>query len=127
MLDTSVLIAGLAPKMIETIEEYCSSAICRAELARGLWVAEKDPAQHLQTNARRELLRLLDAIPGFWLDFDRAAADGYAQLATDALRREDALIAGHAISRGLTLITADRSFTRFPGLSLEVAGAGDAA
>lgn len=122
MIDTSVLIAGLPAAIIAEIEEYCSSTICRAELAHGLAAFEADPALHRQAAARRELMRLLDVLPGFWADFDRAASDGYAQLTAvprTAIRLKDALIAGHALSRDLPLITADRGFTRFPDVQVE--------
>jgi predicted nucleic acid-binding protein len=125
MLDTSVMVAGIPADIIEEIEEYCSSTICRAELTRGLTSFESDETRHQQASARRELLRLLDAVPGFWADFDRAAADGYGRLAVaprGGTRVRDALIAGHALSRELALITTDKHFTRYPGVRLHTAG-----
>lgn len=116
MIDTSVLIAGMSEEMITEIEQYGSSTICRAELAHGLAAFETNGGLHRQAAARRELLRLLDAIPGFWVDFDRSASDGYGRLTAvprTAIRLKDALIAGHAVSRKVPLITADKGFTRF--------------
>ena len=121
MLETSVLISGLPEEVIDSIEEYCSSIICRAELAQGLAAFEKDPAKFAQLAVRRELLRLLDSLPGFWLDFDRAAADGYGTLTArpkSAIRLKDALIAGHALAAGLPLVTEDAGFSRFPDVTI---------
>ncbi|GAB3800724.1 hypothetical protein GCM10028798_15670 [Humibacter antri] len=84
-------------------------------------ILEADAARGRQASARRELLRLLDAVPGFWASFDRAASDGYGRLTAvprTAIRQKDALIAGHAHSRDLPLITADKGFTRFPELDV---------
>jgi len=125
MIDTSVLIAGLPAEIIGEIENYCSSMICRAELARGLYAYEADPAKRRQAATRRELLRLLDAIPGFWIDFDRSASDGYGRLTavpSTAIRHKDALIAGHCVSRQLPLVTGDKGFTRFSDLEFTLVG-----
>lgn len=117
MIDTSVLISGLPAPLIGDIESYCSSMVCRAELVRGLMSFASDPARRAQAAPRRELVRLLDSIPGFWVEFDRDSSDGYASLTaspTSAIRLKDALIAGHALSLGLVLITEDAGFSRFP-------------
>jgi predicted nucleic acid-binding protein len=125
MLDTSVLISGLPEETIDTIEDYCSSMICRAELAHGLASFEKDAARFAQLAIRRELLRLLDSIPGFWIDFDLHAADGYGELTANpksAIRLKDALIAGHALALGLPLLTEDAGFSRFPAVTIRKLG-----
>jgi predicted nucleic acid-binding protein len=121
MLDTSALISGLPEETIDNIEDYCSSMICRAELAQGLAAFEKDAARFAQLAIRRELLRLLDSIPGFWIDFDLHAADGYGELTANpksAIRHKDALIAGHALALGLPLFTEDAGFSRFPAVTI---------
>ncbi|MFP3465949.1 type II toxin-antitoxin system VapC family toxin [Leifsonia sp. SIMBA_070] len=123
MVDTSVIVAGLTPEIIAHIEDYVSSAICRAELARGLAVFHQDASRPLRATIRQELLELLDSIPGFWLDFDARAADGYGRLTSQprsAMRLKDALIAGHAYAHDLTLVTLDSGFSRFPSVRLEV-------
>lgn len=121
LLDTSVLISGLSEEMVNRIEVYRSSMICRAELAQGLAAFENDPARFAQLAIRRELLRLLDSIPGFWLDFDHSASDAYGSLTAEpkaALRLKDALIAAHALSVGLPLLTEDAGFSRFPSVDV---------
>lgn len=123
MLDTSVLISGLPEPVIAEIETYCSSMICRAELARGLASFAADPPQPKRVALRREFLRLLDAIPGFWLPFDAAAADGYGALTArppSAMRQKDALIAGHALAAGLPLLTEDTGFSRFAAVEVRL-------
>lgn len=124
MLDTSVLVSGLPDHVIEAIEDYCSSMICRAELAQGLAAFSADPARRAQAAQRAELLRILDAVPGFWRDFDAAASDGYGRLTAQpkATRLKDALIAGHALSEGLPLHTEDRGFTGFADVRIVLAG-----
>lgn len=117
MIDTSVLISGLPAPLINEIESYCSSMICRAELVRGLISFTVDPAKRAQAAARRELVRLLDSAPGFWAEFDLGSSDAYGVLTANpasAIRLKDALIAGHAFSLGLALITEDAGFSRFP-------------
>lgn len=117
MVDTSVLIAGMPEDIIREIEYYCSSTICRGELAHGLFTFQRDPAREREANARAELLRLLDALPAFWQPFDRAASDAYGGLTAvphSAIRLKDALIAGHAFSLDLPIITVDAGFSRFP-------------
>ncbi|WP_374010008.1 type II toxin-antitoxin system VapC family toxin [Leifsonia sp. LS-T14] len=123
MLDTSVIVAGLTPEIITGIEDYASSTICRAELVRGREAFEEDPAKQRLVPIRRELIRLLDSIPGFWMDFDARAADGYGRLTAQpksAMRLKDALIAGHAFAHGLPLVTRDSAFSRFPAVQLEI-------
>ena len=122
MLDTSVIVAGLTPEIIAGIENYGSSTICRAELVRGREAFAHDPAKERQVPIRREFLMILDSIPGFWMDFDARAADGYGRLTAEpksAMRLKDALIAGHAFGHGLPLITRDAGFSRFPAVQLE--------
>ena len=93
MLDTSVIVAVFTPEIIADFESYASSMICRAELARGLAVFAKDPARKSRALIRRELLQLLDSIPGFWMEFDQRAADGFGRLTAQpksAMRLKDA-------------------------------------
>ncbi|MEO7017291.1 MAG: PIN domain-containing protein [Leifsonia sp.] len=125
MLDTSVLISGVPEEIVDRIEDYCSSMICRAELAHGLAAFEKDASRFAQLAIRRELLRLLDSIPGFWAAFDLPAADGYGALTAkpkSAIRLKDALIAGHALALGLPLFTEDAGFSRFPAVTIHKPG-----
>lgn len=116
LLDTGILLADPGP-YIDEIEHYCSSNICRAELAAGRQRLQANPARHAEATARTELLRLLDSLPAFWVDFDRAASDQYAALnASTGLAGARTMIAAQALARDLTLITTDEQFTAYPQL-----------
>lgn len=128
LIDSSALIGGLPGRVLDSLEKYCSSAIVRAELAYGL--ARFRAAGQSERAARREtLLTALDSLPGFWRDFDVAASDGYGALTaatTQAMRVKDALIAGHAQSLGLAVLTRDAGFTRFASVDVEIFGTDEA-
>lgn len=125
LIDSSALIGGLPAEVLKHLESYCSSMIVRAELAFGLRTFET--SGHAERAARREtLLHALDSIPGFWRDFDEAASDGYATLTAEsrqAMRLKDALIAGHAQSLGIAILTRDSGFTRFRSVQVDLLGA----
>ncbi|MEN2737043.1 PIN domain-containing protein [Microbacterium sp. X-17] len=121
MLDTSILISGLPSEVIDDIGAYRSSMICRGELAQGLVVFRGDRRHHAAASQREELIRTLDELPDFWLDFDRAASDGYGPLTAQprkAIRQKDALIAAHAYAVGVPLLTGDAGFSRFPDVEV---------
>jgi len=83
-----------------------TSSICLAEMRVGRSDAE--------LNALGIMLQRIDV-----LDFDAAAAEAYARL---PFKRGgfDRLIAAHAVSRGLTLVTAnERDFAGIDGLLVE--------
>lgn len=92
------------------------SALSLAELQRGLY---RDPGG---TALRRERLAiLLEAIPV--IPFDAAAAEAYGAIIARCGwvrgRDYDRMIAGHAISAGCTLATANEAdFRDVPGLAL---------
>ncbi|HEV7183695.1 MAG TPA: hypothetical protein VGN33_04300 [Leifsonia sp.] len=65
MLDTSALVSGVPEEIVDRIEDYCSSMICRAELAHGLAAFENDASRFAQLAIRRELLRLFTEDAGF--------------------------------------------------------------
>ena len=88
------------------------------ELAYG---AEKSAAVARNQAVVEGFLARLDV-----LDYDLAAADSTGQLRAELARAGtpigpyDAMIAGHARSRGLILVTNNtREFARVPGLRLE--------
>jgi tRNA(fMet)-specific endonuclease VapC len=93
------------------------SALSLAELQRGIY---RDPAVTALRQARTEvLLRAIPVIP-----FDAAAATAYgriiAQCGWTRGRDFDRMIAAHAISIGLTLVTNNTAdFSDIPGLVLE--------
>jgi tRNA(fMet)-specific endonuclease VapC len=125
MLDTNICIYLMRQRPPEVVERFQSlslgdvvlSAITLAELRVGI---ERHP--DLKEAAERALRQLLAQIPA--VAFDNAAAESYGILAA-ALRdrRRDALdrlIAGHALSLGLTLVTNNvADFRDYPGLVIE--------
>jgi tRNA(fMet)-specific endonuclease VapC len=86
-----------------------TSMISYAEVVRG--IPAPDEAKRAAT------ARLFDAVPP--LPFDRAAADVYAGLPFRRARY-DRLIAAHALSLGLILVTNnERDFSDIPALLIE--------
>lgn len=117
LLDSNVLIyllEGSSPVLTARVENcevdsVCTSAICLSEVEVGL--AEASPL------VRDRLKALLSAIPA--LPFDSAAAEVFGRL---AFRRGqfDRLIAAHALSLDLTLVTNNlRDFDDVEGLRVE--------
>lgn len=117
MLDSNVVIAvGLAVgdairrRMAEHEEgDFVISAITYAEVAHGSMRGKPPPTSGLQV--------FIEEVP--ILSFDDKAAQAYATL---PFRRAsyDRLIAAHALSLGLTLVTANEAdFADVPGLRVE--------
>ncbi|MCI0156162.1 type II toxin-antitoxin system VapC family toxin [Leifsonia shinshuensis] len=123
MLDTSVLISGIPDHIIDELGSYRSSTVCRGELMQGLFSFQADPRRKAAASQRHELIATLDDLPEFWLDFDRAASDGYGTLTArprTAIRQKDALIAAHAYAVGVPLLTEDAGFSRFPDVEVVI-------
>lgn len=121
MLDTSVLVGRIPEDVLESIEGYSASMIVRAELRRGLARFRSMTGGERRARVREQLIDALDSLGGFWEAFGIPESDAYAELVADpetAARTKDALIAAHAVSRDVPLITADRGFSRFPALEL---------
>jgi tRNA(fMet)-specific endonuclease VapC len=125
MLDTNICIYLMRRRPPEVVERFRSltlgdvvmSAITLAELRVGI---ERHP--DLKEAAERALRQLLTHIPA--LPFDTSAAESYGILAAAIRdRRRDALdrlIAGHAVSLGITLVTNNvADFRDYPGLAIE--------
>jgi tRNA(fMet)-specific endonuclease VapC len=126
LLDTNICIYVIKkqpPKVIakiqsETIEDICVSTITLAELEHG--VAKS-------AHQERNRLALLEFLTPFRiLDFDQAAARHYGHIRSDLELRGivigpmDLLIAAHAQSKGLTLVTNNvREFQRIKDLDME--------
>jgi tRNA(fMet)-specific endonuclease VapC len=126
MLDTdicSVLIRGESPKLDARLRaftpaELCISAITHAELLYGL---AKRPKATKLASAVRALIARLQSVA-----WDGNAAARYADIRS-ALEKKgsiiggmDMLIAAHAVSLGLPLVTNNvREFRRVPDLVLE--------
>lgn len=126
LIDSSALIGGLPQYILDKIENYCSSTVVRAELAYGLRSFQAS-TQTTRAARREALLRVFDSLPGFWRDFDTAASDGYGALTastTQAMRVKDALIAGHAQSLGVPVLTRDAGFTRFTSVEVDLVQSG---
>lgn len=126
MLDTNI-IAYIRNQRPETVirhfsrykpEDLCISAITMAELEYGVFRSSK-PDQN-----RQALILLLSRIQ--ILPFDARAAREYGRIRDDLTKKglligaNDLLIAAHACSLGITLITNNtREFERVEGLKIE--------
>ena len=117
LLDTNILVyllEGGAPTLTARVEEcevdsLCTSAICLSEVEAGLSGAS--------AHVRDRLAALLAAIPP--LPFDAAAARTFGRLAFRR-GRFDRLIAAHALSLDLTLVTNNpRDFDGVESLRVE--------
>lgn len=117
MLDANTIIAllsGASPSLHDRVSAQAegsmvTSAIAFGEVALGSWQGRRPSLEVLDRFATR--------VPV--LPFDDLAARHYAQL---PFRRGsyDRLIAAHALSLGLTLVTNNESdFADIPGLSVE--------
>ncbi|WP_036283715.1 type II toxin-antitoxin system VapC family toxin [Microbacterium luticocti] len=121
MIDTSVLIGVLPDQIVDAIEDHGASHIVRGELLRGAERFAAQPNGRELARVRAQLVSALDELRAFWRPFDGAASTAYASLTAmppSAARSKDALIAAHAVSLGVPVITADRGFTRFTGLEI---------
>jgi tRNA(fMet)-specific endonuclease VapC len=123
LIDTNIAIYArdgidaVLGKLAEHDGEVLLSALSLAELQRGIY---RDPAVTALRQARTEVL--LTAIP--IVPFDAAAAAAYgriiAQCGWTRGRDFDRMIAAHAISTGLVLVTNNTAdFSDIPGLVLE--------
>jgi tRNA(fMet)-specific endonuclease VapC len=125
LLDTNLCIRVLRDRPPQVRERFnleadglCISTVVLTELLHG--AAKSSRPQHNRTEVERFATRL--AV----LDFDQGAADHAADIRADLERRGapiggyDLLIAGHARSRGLTVITGNLAeFSRVAGLRCE--------
>lgn len=124
MLDTDTciyIIKQRPPEVIQaminqSIDDICISTITLAELEYGV-------AKSLNVNQNRNaLLKFL--VPIAVIPFDSSAADKYGKIRAYLerkgmkIRPYDLLIAAHALSTGLTLVSNNtREFNRVPSLS----------
>ncbi|MCQ8185611.1 type II toxin-antitoxin system VapC family toxin [Parvularcula maris] len=121
MLDTNILIyaaAGFDEDLIDRLESFAHgelvlSAVSMAELERGWAGGHSD---------RAEATRFLKFIP--ILPFGEEAAAGYAAIMSDKARAPkgafDRLIAGHALSLGIPLVTSNqKDFRRLEKVQVE--------
>ena len=117
LLDTNICIYILdarPPLLRRRLEQQpmgslVTSTIVLAEILRGI-----DPDDRFAMARLNGLLEIVPALP-----FDAAAAETYARLPFRR-GRFDRLIAAHALSRGLAVVTAHLAdFTDVPGLAVE--------
>jgi tRNA(fMet)-specific endonuclease VapC len=126
LLDTNICIYLIKQKPSQVLERFQTlalsdigiSSITVAELAYGVFKSQQ------QEKNRSALMQLL--IPLEIIDFDQAAATVYGEIRSDLERRGlvigamDMLIAAHALSLGVTLVSNNvREFSRVGNLSLE--------
>ncbi len=126
MLDTNICIYAIKNKpesvirkiMEQNPEDLCISVVTYAELMHGV-----EKSQAVEKN-RVALSLFLSAIT--ILDFDNRAAEAYAQIKAQLEKKGtpigpmDSLIAGHAKSQKLILVTNNtREFSRVTELQLE--------
>lgn len=126
MLDTNIciyVIKKMPPSVIQRFMEHdvrdiCVSSITFAEMMHGV---EKSQAKE-----RNRIAYILFMSALTVLDFDSAAAQEYGKVRAELETKGtpigpmDMLIAAHAKSQGLTLVTNNtREFVRVEGLALE--------
>ena len=125
MLDTNICIFTIKNKPVAVREAFkahhgrmCISSVTAMELLYG---AEKSAAVERNLRVVEGFMRQLEV-----LDYDQSAAAHSGQLRAELARAGtpigayDQLIAGHARSRGLILVTNNRQeFERVPGLRVE--------
>jgi len=124
MLDTNIVIYVIKrrpPELLDTFNMYsghmCISSITLAELIHG--VEKSSQPEHNRRNVE-EFISRLDVI-----NYDGEAAGHYGDIRADLERKgtiigvNDLHIAGHARSRGLTLVTNNtKEFERVDGLRI---------
>lgn len=108
----------LEARLNEHADDLVTSTVVMTELLHGAAVSANPPKE--RDNAVRLLARLTV------LDFDAEAAEHAADIKADLQRKgrmiggNDILIAGHARSRGLIMVTGNlREFERVEGLRVE--------
>ena len=126
MMDTNICIYAIKNKSESVIrkilsqnpEDLCISVVTYAELMHGV-----EKSQAVEKN-RIAMSLFLSAITV--LDFDGEAAEAYGQIRAELERKGtpidpmNLLIAGHARSQGLILVTNNtREFARVTGLRIE--------
>lgn len=125
LLDTNIcihLIQRHPPDLLRRFQEFnigdlVISVVTLAELRHGV---ERDPA--IKYEAERALDKLLTFLPVLPLDNAVAVQYGIIAAAVCDRRRDafDRLIAAHAASLGLTLVTNNKAdFRDYPGLIVE--------
>lgn len=124
MLDTNMCIYLMKNQPEQVAKRFAQcyvgdvvmSAITYAELEFGVTVSENSARE------RRNLASLVEDIPVVPFDAEAAIAYGPIREATRDRKKDqlDKLIAAHAVSLGVTLVTNnERDFAAYPGLKIE--------
>lgn len=125
LLDTNVVSyfvrgtsAAVRNRLLKTpVERLAVSAITEAELL--FWIARRPADARTRVSVQDFLVR----VPS--LSWDSRAASAYAVQREEQRRKgkplstEDLMIAAHALSLGLTLVTHDSAFSLIDGLKTE--------
>ena len=126
MLDTNICIYAMKNKPEKVLRRFkeemdhglCVSSITLAELEYGM--------KHCSDPMRNEQALLRFLVPLSVLPFGADAATSYGEIRAELQRKGtpigplDMLIAAHAKSEGMTLVTNNvREFARVPGLEIE--------
>ncbi|NHB95903.1 type II toxin-antitoxin system VapC family toxin [Photorhabdus stackebrandtii] len=98
------------------LSEICISSITEAELLYGI-------AKHQNRVLKATVHAFLDSIKVYDWDSEAAASYGTLRAAMEkkgkVMGALDQLIAAHALSRRITMVTNDKAFSMIPDLSLE--------
>lgn len=124
MLDTNICIYLMRHQPESVAKRFSScqvgdvvmSAITYAELQFGVLMAES------ALRERENLASLVEDIPVACFDPKAAQAYGFVRFATKEIKKDqlDKLIAAHALSLGLTLVSNnERDFEKYPNLTME--------
>ncbi|MBQ9487142.1 MAG: type II toxin-antitoxin system VapC family toxin [Selenomonadaceae bacterium] len=126
LLDTNICIYAMKNKPAavltrlkeHTIDGLCISSIVLAELKHGVY---KSVCKEKNARALNEFLKVIEVLP-----FDKLASEEYGKICAylesqgKPIGSMDMLIAAHALSQSLILVTNNvREFERVPGLTIE--------
>ncbi len=125
MLDTNIIIYTIKnrPTQVRELFKQHKDQICISSATLGELVFGAEHSQQVERNLAdiEAMIARLEVLP-----FDNKAAYHFGQLRAELYRNgqpigpDDMMIAGHARSSGLILITNNlKEFTRVPGLILE--------
>lgn len=123
LLDTNICIDFVDARNAvcrERVREHFAAGLCLSSVTAGELLVGPSTSENPQGDMERieQFLTIVEV-----LDFDRAAANAYADLVRRVgMRRRsfDRLIAAHALSTGLILVTNDlKHFADVPGLVAE--------
>ena len=132
MLDTDICIYTIKRKPVSVskrLEMLQPGAVVMSVITFAQLINGAKKSRYVEENVRRlnALSELIEVIP-----FDKNAAMAYGDVRSDLEKRgliiggNDLLIAAHALSLGLTLVTNnDREFSRVNGLRIENWAAAD--